>query len=74
MTKGQLTPAQIKRLAGRIKAAREALGMTQQEAANGAKVLVGSWAKWEQGQFSPSLASLVTIARVVRVTTGELLD
>jgi len=56
----------------RIKAAREALGLTQAEAAEAYGCTQPRWAEIEAQRFDPQVATLRCAAEVVGLTLNEL--
>ena len=61
-----MTPGQ------KIKAAREALGLTQAQAAKAYGCTQPRWAEIEAQRFDPRLATLSRAARVVGLALGDL--
>jgi transcriptional regulator with XRE-family HTH domain len=61
-----------RRIAARLRAAREAGGWTVEECAKDAAVSVQSWYKWEQMHRAPDLDLLDAVAAAVGLTTAEL--
>ena len=57
----------------RIKAAREAAGMTQSDLARAAGVNRQSVSAWESGAYSPGLYSLVVLSRVLEMPLEKLM-
>lgn len=60
-------------IADKIKALREAAGLTQAELARALSLTRGGVNSWEQGLSTPSPASIVEIARFFSVSTDYLL-
>jgi len=56
----------------KIKAAREALGLTQAQAAKAYGCTQPRWAEIEAQRFDPQIRTLSRAARVVGLTLGEL--
>lgn len=57
----------------RIKAAREAAGMSQSDLARAAGVPRQSVSAWESGAYSPGLYSLVVLSRVLDMPLENLM-
>ena len=55
-----------------IKAAREALGMTQCELAELLGITQGAIAQWESGQTHPAFYRLVQVAEILGITVDEI--
>ena len=64
----------ITRLAKRIRELRAKLGLTQEVAAERAKLDEKHWQAIESGRTNPTLATLVGIARSLGVKLGELFE
>lgn len=61
-------------LAGNVRSAREAAGLTLEEAAHRAGVHWRHWQKVEAAEVNATLKTLARLAEVLNVTAGELLD
>ncbi len=64
----------INRLAKRIRELRADLGLTQEAAAERAKLDEKHWQDIESGRTNPTLATLVGVARSLGVKLGELFE
>jgi mannose-6-phosphate isomerase-like protein (cupin superfamily)/DNA-binding XRE family transcriptional regulator len=62
------------RIGGRLRAARQARGMTLDQVAAAAELTKGFLSRLERDEVSPSVASLVTVAGVLGIGMGELFD
>jgi transcriptional regulator with XRE-family HTH domain len=60
-------------LGGRLRAAREAAGMTQAEVAAELSTTTRSIRRFEAGEYEPSMKQLVRLATAYEVTTDQLL-
>ena len=60
-------------LLANIKRIRKEKGLTQQEVADGADMLVPTYSRLERGGSNPSLTSIVRIASALNVSVVELL-
>ena len=58
----------------RLKAAREAAGLTQSTAAATAGITQGYWSEVEAGQHVPALATLAAMARAVGIPLHDLVE
>jgi transcriptional regulator with XRE-family HTH domain len=59
-------------LSRNIKAAREAAGLTQDQAADAAEMQSAVYSRIERGEVDPRLSSLAKIAAGLGVTVGDL--
>ena len=59
-------------IGGRLKAAREAAGLTQEEAADRAGIDYKRWQRIESGQVNATVRTLVRAARAVKLTFWTL--
>ncbi|WP_298579370.1 LexA family transcriptional regulator [uncultured Olegusella sp.] len=57
----------------RLKAARQRVGMTQQDAADASGIPLGTIRRWEQGINEPDISSIIQLANLYRTTTDDLL-
>lgn len=64
----------LKALGVRVRALRIAAGLTQEQAGERAEIDMRHWQLVEYGRTNPTVATLVTIARALGVTIGELFD
>jgi transcriptional regulator with XRE-family HTH domain len=62
-----------KLLGERVRAHREALGISQQDAANLANIDVSNFGKIERGKANPNLHTIIRIATVLGVDPGLLM-
>lgn len=62
------------RIGGRLRAARQARGLTLEAVATATGVTKGFLSRLERDDVSPSVASLVAVCEVVGVRVGELFD
>ena len=53
-----------------IKAAREAFGLSQEQAAAKVGVVLSTWGRWERGETEPTFEQLGKIARLLGVSLG----
>lgn len=60
--------------AGRLRAAREAAGLTRGALAEAAKVHAGSVNEWEAGRQVPRIETVAALARALHLQPGDLLD
>lgn len=67
------TKTRIPGLGERIKEARKAAGLTQQQTADALNMTIGAYQKYEAGSVEPPLHSLVSLAIIFDVTTDYLL-
>lgn len=58
----------------KIKAAREAAGLTQAELAAKLGTIQQNVSRWEKGAYQPKLATLRRIAEALEVPMSDLLD
>ena len=56
----------------KLKAAREAAGLTQTAAAQRAGIAQSLWAQYERGATAPSIDQAARLAQAVGATVGEL--
>jgi len=68
-----VTPPEA-RIGGRLRAARQARGLTLEQVAAGAELTKGFLSRLERDEVSPSVASLVAVAGVLGIGMGELFD
>jgi transcriptional regulator with XRE-family HTH domain len=69
----QQQPRQIKQPLGElIRTAREKAGMTQQAAADAADIYIKSYQRFESGERSPKIESLMKLAIAFGCTLDEL--
>ena len=64
----------LNRLAKRIRALRLELELTQEAAAEAAKLDEKHWQDIEGARTNPTVATLVGVARALKVTLGELFE
>jgi DNA-binding XRE family transcriptional regulator len=64
----------LKRLGTRVRALRRARSLTQEQAAEIAKLDEKHWQDIEGARTNPTVATLVGIARALKVTLSELFD
>ena len=67
-------PKAQKRLGARVKALREARGITQEALAFDAGIHVNHLSSLERGEANPSYLVLLSIANVLRVKVADLTD
>tara|TARA_Y100000310_G_scaffold130244_1_gene129435 strand:- start:157 stop:369 length:213 start_codon:yes stop_codon:yes gene_type:complete len=67
-----MTKQTLKKFGPRLRMARKAAGMTQQQAASAAGIAVSSWSLWECGKQTPTLLKAADAARVVGVELDVL--
>jgi transcriptional regulator with XRE-family HTH domain len=60
-------------LSRNVKSARDAAGLTQDDAAHAAEMQPAVYSRIERGEVDPRLSSLVKIARALGVTVSDLL-
>jgi transcriptional regulator with XRE-family HTH domain len=56
-----------------IRSARQATGLTQQQAARGFGVSLRTWAYWENGSITPAVVRLRELAEYLGVPITDLL-
>ena len=64
----------LERLAERVRVLRDARGMTQEKAAERAKLDVKHWQDVEAARTNPTVATLIGLARALGVSVGQLFD
>lgn len=64
----------LKALGERVRALRIEAGLTQEEAGARAEIDMRHWQLVEYGRTNPTVATLVTMARALGTTIGELFD
>jgi transcriptional regulator with XRE-family HTH domain len=64
----------LKRLGTRVRALRRARDLTQEQAAEIAKLDEKHWQDIEGARTNPTVATLVGIARALKVTLSELFE
>lgn len=70
-----VTPTAFRRaVARRIRTARWRLGLTQEDAAVAAKLSARYFAEVERGIRNPTLDTLFTVAKALKVTVTDLVD
>jgi DNA-binding XRE family transcriptional regulator/quercetin dioxygenase-like cupin family protein len=67
-------PASGAAIGGRLRAARQARGLTLQQVADAATLNKGFISRLERDEVSPSVASLVSICEVLGIRVGELFE
>lgn len=67
-------PQRDESLGARLRRRRKAMKLTMQEVADGAGLSVGFISQIERGLATPSLSSLVSVARVLRTEVSRFLD
>lgn len=60
--------------AARLRAAREAAGITQSEAASRAGIQVWTWSRWERQEHGISLEHAAAAAEAIGTTISELMQ
>lgn len=65
-------PRALRRLGRRIRHLREARGLTQEQAAEAAHLDDKHWQELEAGRVNPTVATLVGVARGLKVRLGDL--
>lgn len=70
----QPTPAGDVRIGGRLRAARQARGLTLEKVAEATGLTKGFISRLERDEVSPSVASLVAVCAVLAVRVGELFE
>lgn len=65
------TDPRARRIGRRIKSKRKALGMTQDQLADTADLSQGAISKWEAGDATPTLASLLKLRAALGMTDDE---
>src|SRR5919112_94317 len=61
-------------IGGRLRAARQARGLTLDQVAAAARLTKGFLSRLERDEVSPSVASLVSVCEVVGIRVGELFE
>jgi transcriptional regulator with XRE-family HTH domain len=67
-------PASGAAIGGRLRAARQARGLTLQQVADATTLIKGFISRLERDEVSPSVASLVSICEVLGIRVGELFE
>jgi transcriptional regulator with XRE-family HTH domain len=62
----------LRAFAGRLAAAREAGGWSQEDVARNCGLNLGTYRNWEQARNEPKLLAVVPVARFLRVSLDEL--
>ena len=64
----------LKKLGKRIRALRDEKELTQEEAAEAARLDSKHWSDIETGRTNPTIASLVGVSRALKVKLGDLFE
>tara|TARA_R110000868_G_scaffold196396_1_gene442280 strand:+ start:556 stop:855 length:300 start_codon:yes stop_codon:yes gene_type:complete len=62
----------VQKLAVRIKALREELGLSQEDVAHGGAISVSQVSRIERGLLNPTVSTIFYIARAMKVPVAEL--